>query len=74
MGRTTVIWVPKQVDVKRIRRKFGLTQAEFAQRFGFSLSAVRDWEQRRRTPQGPARALLTVIEKEPEAVLRALAG
>ena len=46
----------------------------FAMRFGLRLGAVRDWEQRKRRPEGGARVLLTVIEKVPEAVARALAA
>ena len=67
-----MVIVPKQVDVKNIRKRLGLTQAGFAARFGISLGALRDWEQNRRQPEGPARVLLTVIESEPEAVERAL--
>ena len=72
-GRETVVIVPKQVDVKAIRKRLGMTQTSFAARFGISLGALRDWEQNRRQPEGPARVLLTVIESEPEAVERALA-
>lgn len=68
------IRVPAEVDVKAIRRRMGLTQAAFAARFGFTLSAVREWEQWRRRPEASARVLLKVIEREPEAVERALAG
>jgi putative transcriptional regulator len=68
------VHVPDEVDVRAIRRRFGLSQEAFARRFGFSLGAVRDWEQHRRTPEATARALLTVLEKEPEAVRRALGG
>ena len=64
--------VPESVDVAGIRKRMKLTQREFSERFGFSLATVRDWEQKRRQPEGPARVLLTVIEKEPEAVRRAL--
>ncbi|MET3526196.1 NadS family protein [Phenylobacterium koreense] len=66
------VHVPAEIDVKAIRTNMGLTQAEFAARFGFSAAAVRDWEQRRRRPEATARVLLTVIAKEPEAVQRAL--
>ena len=45
----------------------GLTREAFAMRFGLRLGTVRDWEQRKRRPEGAARVLLTVIEKEPEA-------
>ena len=73
-GRVTTIYVPDKVDVAGIRRKLKMTQAEFAGRFGIRLATLRDWEQKRRTPDTPARVLLTVIAKEPEAVLRALWG
>jgi hypothetical protein len=68
-----VVHEPPTVDVRAIRRKTGLSQARFAARFGFTADAVRNWEQGRRRPEGPARVLLKVIEREPEAVLRALA-
>ena len=66
------VHVPAEVDVKAIRRKLGMTQAEFARSFGFGLDAVQNWEQGRRRPEGAARAFLKVIEREPEAVRRAL--
>ena len=73
-GRATAprVHVPDSVDVKAIRSGMGLTQAAFALRFGFSTAAVREWEQRRRRPEAAARVLLTVIDREPEAVARAL--
>lgn len=71
---TPRIRVPAEVDVKAIRRRMGLTQAAFAARFGFTLSAVREWEQWRRRPESSARVLLKIIEREPEAVDRALSG
>ncbi len=71
-GRATVVHVPKQIDVKAVRKRLGLSQAAFAARFGFSVGTLRDWEQKRRRPDGPARVLLTVIDREPEAVERAL--
>jgi len=61
------------VDVKAIRAKLKLSQGAFAERFGFSVATVQDWEQRRRSPEASARVLLTVIDREPEAVQRALA-
>jgi putative transcriptional regulator len=69
-----VAHVPDEVDVAVIRKRLGLSQGEFAMRFGFKLDAVQNWEQGRRRPEGAARALLRVIEREPAAVLRALAG
>jgi putative transcriptional regulator len=64
--------VPNKMDVGALRRKLGLSQAEFAIRYGLTLGRVRDWEQHRTEPDGPLRAYLKVIEKEPEAVERAL--
>lgn len=61
-------------DVRALRTGLGLTQAAFAALFGVSVHTLRNWEQGRRTPEGPACALLKVIEREPEAALRALAA
>lgn len=63
--------IPKNVDVKGIRHKLGMTQEQFAS-FGFSLSAIRHWESHRRTPEGPARILLMVIDRDPRTVLDTL--
>ena len=70
--RGTAIRMAPPVDPKAIRRKLGLSQAEFAARFRINLRTLQDWEQRRVTPDGAARVLLAVIAKEPEAVRRAL--
>jgi len=59
--------VPK-VDVQRVRRKMRLSQDEFAAKFGFAAASVRNWEQGRRQPEGPARVLLAVIDRHPEVV------
>ncbi len=53
------------VDVAALRARLGLTQAEFTALFGVSIATVRNWEQGRRAPRGPARAFLRVIEREP---------
>jgi putative transcriptional regulator len=60
--------------VKAVRKRLGMTQPEFAARFGIPVGTLRDWEQKRRRPEGPARVLLTVIDREPEAVKRALSA
>ena len=73
-GRVSVVHVPNDVNVRAIRERLGLTQAEFALRFGFSLGTIRHWEQGRRYPEGSARVLLKVIQHEPAAVDRALAA
>ena len=70
-GKERIVEVPT-VDVAAARKKLGLTQADFAHVFGVSLGTVRNWEQRRRRPEGPARVLLAMIDKDPEAVLRTL--
>jgi DNA-binding transcriptional regulator YiaG len=70
-GRVKLV-TPEHVDVRAIRSKMNLSQSEFAARFGFTPSAVRQWEQGRRYPHGPARVLLTIIDREPNAVRRAL--
>lgn len=67
-----VTHVPEAVDVKAIREAEGLSQAAFARRYGFTASAVRDWEQGRRQPERSARILLTIIQREPEVVRRVL--
>jgi putative transcriptional regulator len=69
---TYVLHVPAEVDVRKIRTKQRLTQAQFATRYGLNIARVRDWEQRRSHPDSAARAYLTVIAREPEAVRRAL--
>lgn len=69
-----VAHVPDRIDVKAIRRRTGLSQQKFAARFGFALSALRNWEQGRRQPDPAARAFLKVIDREPEAVSRALSN
>jgi len=65
--------VPDMIDVRAVRVSLGLSQAEFALMFGFSVDTVRNWEQAKRVPNAQARALLKIIEKEPVAVKRALA-
>ena len=68
------IHVPLGIDVKALRRRLRLSQDEFARRYGFTPARIRDWEQGRSKPDGAVRAYLLVIEREPEAVARALAA
>lgn len=65
--------IPARIDVRAVRARLNLTQEEFSIRFGLTLARVRDWEQGRSSPDSAARAYLTVIEREPKAVARALA-
>jgi putative transcriptional regulator len=68
-----VTYVPtKEVDVRRLRARMGLSQTKFAAKFGFSLDSIQNWEQGHRRPEGPARVLLVVIAKNPKAVEEAL--
>ena len=64
--------IPAEIDVRAIRGRLGLTQQEFAIRFGFSVNTLRHWEQGRRIPEAPTRAYLLVIDREPQAVEKAL--
>ena len=72
----TAAKVPDLVDVAAIRASIPgkLTQEAFAKAFGFTFSAVREWEQGRKRPERAARALLAVIRSNPEAVRRALSA
>lgn len=62
------------LDVKAIRSKLQQSQREFAQMIGISVATLQNWEQGRRKPEGPARALLQVAMQNPEAVKQALAS
>lgn len=60
--------LPEAVDVAAIRRRTGLTQADFSASIGVALSTLRNWEQGRRTPEGPARVLLAMLKRNPRVV------
>jgi putative transcriptional regulator len=62
------IGLHRQVNVKKLRERLGLTQEAFAATYRIPVGTLRDWEQRRKNPDAPARAYLTVIERSPEAV------
>jgi putative transcriptional regulator len=70
--KTYKVHVPVEVDVEKIRRKLKLTQAQFAFRYGFSVGAIRDWEQKRKEPEASARMFLKIIEKRPDVVAEVL--
>ncbi|MEY2394474.1 MAG: putative transcriptional regulator [Acidobacteriaceae bacterium] len=65
--RVTLVHVP-EVDVRKVRLKMGLSQAQFATKFGFPPATLRNWEQGRSRPDAPTRVLLAVIAKHPDAV------
>jgi putative transcriptional regulator len=71
---TYKIHIPTKVNVRAVRVRMNLTQEEFAIRYRLTLARVRDWEQGRSLPDITARAYLTIIEREPQAVERALAA
>ncbi|WP_286294199.1 helix-turn-helix domain-containing protein [Methylomarinovum tepidoasis] len=58
--------------VRRVRKRLGLSQAEFSRRINVSIDTIRNWEQGKRCPTGAAKALLKVLDKAPEAALSAL--
>lgn len=62
------------VDVRAVRGLTGLSQAKFAELLGIELATLRNWEQGRRDPTGPARALLRAIRKDPVGVIKALSS
>ncbi len=66
------IYKPETVNVSELRQHMGMTQEQFAARFGFSVATLRHWERGDRTPQGAALVLLNVIKRAPEAVQAAL--
>jgi putative transcriptional regulator len=61
------------IDVRGIRRAVGMTQAEFAATYEFSLRTLQEWERGAKAPSGPARTLLRAIRNDPEGLRRALA-
>lgn len=66
-ARITRVEIPA-VDIRSVRRKLRLSQSEFAAKFGFQAATLKNWEQGRTRPDGPARVLLAVIARHPEAV------
>ena len=66
-ARATLVQIP-EVNIREVRKLMGLSQAQFAAKFGFPPATLRNWEQRRSRPDAPTRVLLAVIAKHPEAV------
>ena len=62
------VHIPAAVNVAAIRRRTGLSQAAFSRRIGVSPATLRNWEQGRRAPEGPARVLLAMLERNPRVV------
>lgn len=66
------VYKPQPVDVSALRRRMGMTQEQFAARFGFSVATLRHWERGDRSPQGASLVLLNLIKRAPDAVTAAL--
>lgn len=62
----------KDINVRELRERLDLTQAQFAETFGVSCETLRSWEQGKRKPEGPAKVLLNVIAHDPKCVFEAL--
>ncbi len=73
MGTIHEIEVP-ELDVQALRTRTGLSQAEFAKSIGVKKATLLNWEHHRRSPDGPARVLLALIDKDPTIVQRTLGG
>ncbi len=73
-AKATRVRTFRPADVKKVRASLGQSQQEFALMIGVSVATLRNWEQGRRTPDGPALALLRVAAKNPKAVAAALHG
>ena len=72
-SKANVVYPPPSADeIRALRTTLGLSQAQFARRFGFTIDTIQQYEQGRRRPSGPATSLLRVIQMDPDAVLRAL--
>ena len=67
-----VIDVPDLIDVRAIRKRLGMSQQQFARTFGLKAATLRNWEQGRTHPDGPAKVLLTIIGRKPKEALEAL--
>lgn len=67
-GPEGISQVPDKIDVAAIRRRTGLSQSAFAARIGVPVATIRNWEQGHRSPQGPARVLLALLERNPRIV------
>jgi len=65
--KTTEV-IPPKVNVRQMRATLGLSQTQFATKYGFSVGSVRNWEQGAREPEGPARLLLGMIQQDPALI------
>ncbi|MDH3210320.1 MAG: helix-turn-helix domain-containing protein [Burkholderiaceae bacterium] len=73
-GAGVRVYRPREVDVAKVRRRLGMSQVQFAARFGVSAATLRHWERGDRSPQGPALVLLNLIDRDPTGVMRTLSS
>lgn len=66
------VHLPNKINVKAIRHKLHFSQSVFSETFGISTRTIQEWEQKRSQPRGASKALLVIIDREPQAALRAL--
>ena len=71
-GKPSRVFEYRAPDVKAIRERIGLSQAQFATMIRVSVKTLQNWEQKRRSPTGPAAALLQIVAREPRVALRTL--
>lgn len=71
-AKTHKVNVPAEIDVSAIRNELHMTRQQFSDEFGFSIRTLEKWERGERLPEGPTRAYLMVISKNPKAVVEAL--
>ncbi len=71
-GKASRVFEYPDADVKAVRERIGLSQAQFAKMIRVSVKTLQNWEQKRRSPTGPAAALLQIVAREPQVALRAL--
>ena len=68
------VFKPTEIDVKKLRKKVGMTQVDFAATFGISVGTLRHWERGDRSPRGPALVLLNLVNKDAQKILNVLYG
>jgi DNA-binding transcriptional regulator YiaG len=71
-GKASRVFEYRDTDVKAVRERIGLSQAQFAKMIRVSVKTLQNWEQKRRSPTGPAAALLQIVAREPGVALRTL--
>lgn len=73
-GPGLVVHIPEEIDAAKVRKATGLSQGKFAKRIGVSAATLKQWEQGRRVPTGPARVLLAMLAKNPRVVEETLSA